>query len=138
MSEEPRIVDHASEIHSDQIAGLRQTARERRMAWARHRLVPAPVDWTPYPRVIAAPHDKTPLAQLPRRGWSLNVEVIDRERLLRGWTQRELARQAGVDQGTLSDLLAGRRRPTLGTVQAICTSLRLTLAQVIAFDAGDE
>ena len=67
----------------------------------------------------------------------MNVDVIDRERLLRGWTQRELARRAGVDEGTLSDLLAGRRRPTLGTVQAICTMLRLTLAQVIAFDAGD-
>jgi transcriptional regulator with XRE-family HTH domain len=64
----------------------------------------------------------------------VNVDVIDRERLLRGWTQRELARTAAVDQGTLSDLLAGRRRPTLGTVQAICTALRLTLAQVIAFE----
>jgi transcriptional regulator with XRE-family HTH domain len=68
----------------------------------------------------------------------VNVEVIDRERLLRGWTQRVLARRADVDQGTLSDLLAGRRRPTLGTVQAICTALRLTLAQVIAFHAVDE
>jgi len=39
-----------------------------------------------------------------------------------------------VDQGTLTDLLADRRRPTLGTVQAICTALGLTLAQVIAID----
>lgn len=55
--------------------------------------------------------------------------------MLRGWTQRELARTAHVDPGTLSDLLAHRRRPTLGTVQAICPSLNLALAEVIAFDA---
>jgi transcriptional regulator with XRE-family HTH domain len=66
----------------------------------------------------------------------VNVDVIDRERLLRGWTQRELAHRAQIDQGTLSDLLARRRRPTLGTVQAVSTALRLTLTQVITFDDG--
>ncbi len=63
----------------------------------------------------------------------MNVAVVDRARMLRGWTQRELARSAHVDPGTLSDLLAHRRRPTFGTVQAICASLNLTLADVIAF-----
>lgn len=66
--------------------------------------------------------------------WSLNVEILDRARILRGWTQRELARRAHVDQGTLSDLLSRRRHPTFGTVQAICTSLSLTLADVITFE----
>ena len=68
-----------------------------------------------------------------RQSWSTNVEVIERERVLRGWTQRELARRAHVDPGTLCDLLARRRRPTFGTMQAICTSLNLTLQQVITF-----
>ncbi len=68
-----------------------------------------------------------------RPAWSVNVAVVDRARMLRGWTQRELARRAHVDPGTLSDLLAHRRRPTFGTVQAICASLNLTLADVIAF-----
>jgi transcriptional regulator with XRE-family HTH domain len=69
------------------------------------------------------------------RAWSMDVGVVERERILRGWTQRELARQAHVDPGTLSDLLAGRRCPTFGTVQAICTSLSLTLGQVITFQS---
>jgi len=65
--------------------------------------------------------------------WSVEVELVDRERILRGWTQRQLARTARVDPGTLSDLLARRRRPTLGTMQSICTALNLTLAEVITF-----
>jgi transcriptional regulator with XRE-family HTH domain len=63
----------------------------------------------------------------------VNVERVDRERILRGWTQRKLARSARVDPGTLSDLRARRRRPTFGTVQSICTALNLTLAEVITF-----
>ena len=63
----------------------------------------------------------------------MNVGVVERARILRGWTQRELARIARVDPGTMSDLLKQRRRPTFGTVQAICASLNLALAEVIAF-----
>jgi transcriptional regulator with XRE-family HTH domain len=66
----------------------------------------------------------------------MDVGAVERARILRGWTQRELARTARVDPGTLSDLLAHRRRPTFGTVQAICTSLNLKLADVIVFEAG--
>jgi transcriptional regulator with XRE-family HTH domain len=58
--------------------------------------------------------------------------------MLRGWTQRELAHNARVDPGTLSDLLRQRRRPTFGTVQAICASLDLVLAEAITFEAGIE
>jgi transcriptional regulator with XRE-family HTH domain len=58
--------------------------------------------------------------------------------MLRGWTQRELAHNARVDPGTLSDLLRQRRRPTFGTVQAICASLDLVLAEAITFGAGIE
>ncbi len=65
--------------------------------------------------------------------WSVDVEAIERARTLHGWSRRELARRAHVDPGTLSDLLGRRRRPTLGTVQAICTALGLTLVEVIVF-----
>lgn len=70
--------------------------------------------------------------------WAVDVEAIDRARVLRGWTRRDLARQAHIDEGTLCDLFAGRRRPTFGTMRAICQSLDLSLADVIAFtaDAG--
>jgi len=67
--------------------------------------------------------------------WSVNVDLLDRERVLRGWTQRQLAVSARVDPGTLSDLLGRRRRPKFGTVQAVCTALNLTLAEVISFAA---
>jgi DNA-binding Xre family transcriptional regulator len=71
----------------------------------------------------------------PRRdGWRLDPRGIERARVLRGWTQRELAMAARVDPGTLSDALALRRRPTLSTLQAICRSLNLTLADVIRFE----
>jgi DNA-binding Xre family transcriptional regulator len=75
---------------------------------------------------------------LGRPSWSANVEVIERERVLRGWTQRELARRAHVDPGTLSDLLGRRRRATFGTMQAICSSLNLTLVQMITFQTDVE
>ena len=65
--------------------------------------------------------------------WSVNAGAIDRARILRGWTRRDLAQQAHVDEGTLCDLFAGRRRPTFGTLRAICQSLGLGLDAVIAF-----
>lgn len=65
--------------------------------------------------------------------WSVDVGAIDRERILRGWTRRELAQNAHVDEGTLCDLFARRRRPTFGTLRAICSALELSLERVIAF-----
>ena len=65
--------------------------------------------------------------------WSVDVLASDRARILRGWTRRDLGRQAHVDEGTLCDLFAGRRRPTFGTLLAICQRLDLLLEDVIAF-----
>jgi DNA-binding Xre family transcriptional regulator len=73
-------------------------------------------------------------ARRRRVGWKLDPRGIERARVLRGWTQRELAMAARVDPGTLSDALSLRRRPTLSTLQAICQSLNLTLAEVIQFE----
>jgi len=66
--------------------------------------------------------------------WSVDVAAIDRARILRGWTRRDLAREAHVDEGTLCDLFVGRRRPTFGTLRAICQSLDLLLEHVITFE----
>lgn len=65
--------------------------------------------------------------------WSVDVSAIDRARILRGWTRRDLAEQAHVDEGTLCDLFAGRRRPTFGTLRALCLALELPFEQLIAF-----
>jgi transcriptional regulator with XRE-family HTH domain len=69
--------------------------------------------------------------------WSVDVAVIDRGRILRGWTRRDLARQAHVDEGTLCDLFAGRRRPTFATLRTICRALALPLQAAITFSDGD-
>jgi hypothetical protein len=66
--------------------------------------------------------------------WCVNLLVMDRERVLRGWTRGELARRAHVDPGTVSDMFRGRRRPVLGTIQALTVTLGLSLADVIQFD----
>jgi transcriptional regulator with XRE-family HTH domain len=65
--------------------------------------------------------------------WTIDVEAIERARILHGWTRRDLAREASVDEGTLSDLLSSKRRPTFATLRAICNPLELVLADVIAF-----
>jgi transcriptional regulator with XRE-family HTH domain len=65
--------------------------------------------------------------------WFVDVGAIDRARILRGWTRRDLGREAHVDEGTLCDLFAGRRRPTFGTLRAICQALSLSMEVVIQF-----
>jgi transcriptional regulator with XRE-family HTH domain len=69
--------------------------------------------------------------------WSVDVVAIDRGRILRGWTRRDLARQAHVDEGTLCDLFAGRRRPTFATLRTICRALELPLQAAITFSDGE-
>jgi DNA-binding XRE family transcriptional regulator len=66
--------------------------------------------------------------------WSVNVGRIERARVLNAWTRKHLADVAHVDPKTLTDICSGRRRPNLGTVQAICGALGLTVADVIVFE----
>ena len=65
--------------------------------------------------------------------WSVDVVAIEKARIRRGWTRRDLAREARVDEGTLCDLVGGRRRPTFGTLRALCQALGLGLDDVIVF-----
>jgi len=65
--------------------------------------------------------------------WSVDVGAMDRARILRGWTRRDLAQHAHVDEGTLCDFFSERRRPTFGTLRAICEALELSLQNVIGF-----
>src|SRR5216683_3024759 len=74
-----------------------------------------------------------PVALRQALEWSVDAGVIDRARILRGWTRRDLAQHAHVDEGTLCDLFAGRRRPTFGTLRALCQALDLALEDVIEF-----
>lgn len=69
----------------------------------------------------------------PSGGWYVDLEAIDRARVLQGWTRGELARRARVDPGTVSGVFRGRRTPALGTVEALATAIGLTLHDVIRF-----
>ena len=69
-----------------------------------------------------------------RVSWTVQTHVLDRERILRGLSQQQLARVARVDPGTLSDLLGCRRRPNLGTLSSLCQALGMNLGDVIKFD----
>ncbi|MFE9428150.1 helix-turn-helix domain-containing protein [Kitasatospora sp. NPDC006697] len=52
-------------------------------------------------------------------------------RAARGLSLSELARRAGIGKGTLSELEAGRRNPTLETLYALTTSLEVPLSAVL-------
>lgn len=65
----------------------------------------------------------------------MDLVVLDRRRVLRGWTRGELARRAHVDPKTLSTMFRGRTRPVLGTVLALCAAVGVGLDEVIIFEA---
>ena len=65
-------------------------------------------------------------------GWQVRSEVVERQRILRGWTRAQLTDAADIDPKTPRDLLTGRRRPTLGTVNTLSRALGLPLGDVIA------
>jgi ribosome-binding protein aMBF1 (putative translation factor) len=69
---------------------------------------------------------------VPAFGWQVRSEVVERERILRGWTREQLTQAADIDPKTLRDLLNGRRRPTLGTVSTLSRALGVPLGDVIA------
>jgi DNA-binding XRE family transcriptional regulator len=104
-----------------EVARAQAEWRAYRLAWAAGTL-PAQTMRAAEPAVIA-----------PVGSWSVDAAPIERERILRGWTPVHLATVAHVDPRTVRSLVAGRRRPSLGTVQALCTVLGLRLADVIVF-----
>jgi len=60
-------------------------------------------------------------------------ERLKQLRTLRGWSQRELARQSGVQQSLLSDLETGKQSDTSGAALA---SLARSLGTTVDYLAG--
>jgi hypothetical protein len=106
----------------------RRIVRRRRDEWARR---PASAGAMPTARQTERSLPDPPL--LGGTHWSVDVAAIERERMLRGWSRLQLAATARVSPKTLRDLLGQRRRPTLGTVQAVGVAVGLTLADLIKF-----
>ncbi len=84
---------------------------------------------------MISPTARPAVRERPRRRtrWTVNVDAIERARILRGWTLVHLSRAAHVDRGTLADLIHETHPPTLGTVQAVVNALGLTMAETIMF-----
>ena len=71
--------------------------------------------------------------------WAVDVWTgSSRARVRNTWTRKRLAAKAHVTAKTLTDMCSGRRRPTFGTVQAVCGALGLTVADVIVFEDDPE
>lgn len=57
---------------------------------------------------------------------------VRRYRLAAGISQEELAARIGVDQGYVSGLEAGRRNPTIKTIEGVAKALRTTPAELLS------
>lgn len=56
-------------------------------------------------------------------------------RLLRGWSQAELARRAGLRTATLSEIETGRRRPRQGSLKQIAAALGVPAGTLLDVDS---
>ena len=59
------------------------------------------------------------------------VALLREQRLLRGWSQRTLAANAGVDHATVSLIERGCRSPTLFTLCLLAGAMDLSLAGLL-------
>ncbi|MDY0020813.1 MAG: helix-turn-helix transcriptional regulator [Anaerolineae bacterium] len=71
------------------------------------------------PEYVAAEKEREPF-------WNIANEVL-RLRLEKGWSQSELARQAGTKQANISKLENGLANPTLEFLQKVATALGVDL-----------
>jgi methanogenic corrinoid protein MtbC1/DNA-binding XRE family transcriptional regulator len=57
-------------------------------------------------------------------------------RTARGWTQQQLADQAGLDRTYISGLERGRENPTLGALLRLARALEASVDRLVVFDRG--
>ena len=60
------------------------------------------------------------------------LKEITRLRLERGWTEYELAKNAGLAQSTISTWYRKQQIPTIQTLDKVCKGLGITLSQFFA------
>lgn len=53
----------------------------------------------------------------------------------RNWSEYRLAKEAGISQSTISNLISRGNSPSIATLEKICDGFGITLAQF--FDEGD-
>lgn len=69
------------------------------------------------------------------------LDIADRINRLReaaGMTANQLAKAAGVGQASLSDILNRKNKPSLDTLERLCSVFGITLSEFFAEDHHDE
>jgi transcriptional regulator with XRE-family HTH domain len=59
------------------------------------------------------------------------AERIQHLRKRRGWTQAQLAKEAGLSRGYLARLETARQDPTLTTLEALAKALRVKVSRLL-------
>ena len=73
------------------------------------------------------------MSELERRRWRTTFGgVLRAKRLSAGWTQKELARDAGLPEMTISHYETGRRYPSLSNIVALADSLRCSVDELLS------
>lgn len=60
------------------------------------------------------------------------VANIKKLRKAKGWSARELNKRAGLPEGTINKIEAGRRNPALDRIAAIARALDVSLSEFLA------
>ncbi len=63
------------------------------------------------------------------------IDILDRitqQRLLRNWTEYELARRSELPQSTISSWYRKKMLPSLASLEKICHAFDMTMAQFLA------
>lgn len=69
----------------------------------------------------------------------LNLAKIDRLRIGLGWSRNQLAREAGVTQGTISHLFSRpKQSPSLKTACGIAMALEVDLMEILEDDEEEQ
>ena len=60
------------------------------------------------------------------------LDRIKRFKEERGWSNYKLAKEAGITEGSLNNLFRLNNRPTIPTLEALCTAFGISLSQFFA------
>lgn len=58
------------------------------------------------------------------------MEELKRLRMRRGYSQRQLAARSGIDQGSISDIEAGKRSPSVSTLERLVGAMDAEMADL--------
>lgn len=64
------------------------------------------------------------------------LERITRQRLLRDWTEYELAQRSALPQSTISSWYRKNMLPSLSSLEKICHAFDMTMAQFLSENAN--